>query len=163
MVAEQEKPLPETLKEIYELVKGSLDRQADEGQMLDSKMVQIFSASSIVAGLAGFSVSGGADIDGASATLLTLAFAAYAGVAYTGFRHLKPRTYHLLNYPDIWRKSCRDEPEELHHSVIAKVTENHELNELILDDKAKLLHWVTIAAGAEVLFVGLAVTSVLFG
>ena len=159
----EEKPNPETLEEIYNLVRGSLDRQADEGQMLDSKMVQIFSAASVVAGLAGFSISSGAVMNTPAAVLLFLAFVAYAVVAYVAFKHLTPKTYYLLNYPDVWRKSHSDTPSELHHSVITKVTKEYERNRSTLIDKAVLIRLATAAAGAEVVLIGLTITSALFG
>jgi hypothetical protein len=96
----------ETFKEIYELVKGSLDRQIDEGQMLDSKMVQVFGAASVVVGLAGFSVSGGMS-GPAIGALFTLALVSYSVVAYTAFRQLTPATYQLLNYNDVWRRELK--------------------------------------------------------
>ncbi len=159
----EEKPNPETLEEIYNLVRGSLDRQADEGQMLDSKMVQIFSAASIVVGLAGFSISSGAVVNTPAALLLFLAFVAYAVVAYVAFKHLTPKTYYLLNYPDVWRKSWSDNPSELHYSVITKVTEEYERNRPTLIDKAGLIRVSIAAAGVEVVLIGLAITSTLFG
>jgi hypothetical protein len=163
MGEETRDPKPETLRDIYELVKGSLDRQADEGQMLDSKMVQVFSAASVVAGLAGLSVSGGAPTDAGGAVLLALALVAYAGVAYAALRHLAPVSYWVLNYPDIWRKSWSDEPSELHHSVIAKVVDNYARNDLLLRRKAVTIRLATAATGAEVVLVGLALSSALFG
>jgi len=163
MNEEAREPKPETLRDIYDLVTGSLDRQVDEGHMLDSKMVQIFSAASVVAGLAGLSVSSGVATDKGVALLLVLAFVAYAGVAYFAFLQLAPKTYYLLNYPDIWRKSWSDAPNELHHSVIAKVTESYERNRAILQRKSGMLRPAIVATGAEVVLIGVAVSSALLG
>lgn len=144
-------------------MRGSLDRQVEQGQMLDSKMVQVFGASSVVIGLAGFSVSGGAVRDIAVGVLLVLALMSYGAVAYIAFRDLSPRTYQLLYYPDVWRKSWDEELDELHHSVIAKVVNNYERNSPVLDSKAKALRLAIGAAGIEVVLVGVALVSVIFG
>lgn len=164
-LSEGRKYNPETFKEIYELTRGSLDRQVDQGQMLDAKMVQIFSAASIIIGLAGFSVSGGAVRDVAVGVLLALALAlaSYGAVAYVAFRNLAPSTYQLLYYPDVWRRSWDEEPDELHHSVITKIAGNYERNALVLVGKAKALRIAIGAAGIEVALVGIALISVLFG
>lgn len=162
-LSEGRKYNPETFKEIYELTRESLDRQVDQGQMLDAKMVQIFSAASIVIGFAGFSVSGGAVRDVAVGVLLALALASYGAVAYVAFRNLAPSTYQLLYYPDVWRRSWDEEPDELHHSVITKIVGNYERNSLVLVGKAKALRIAIGAAGIEVALVGVALISVLFG
>ena len=50
-----------TVEALYELVKDVPERQIDGGAALDTKMVQIFSAASIVIGLTALSFSGAPD------------------------------------------------------------------------------------------------------
>lgn len=163
MSEEQSSPKPETTKVFYELTKDLLERQIDNARDLDAKMLQIFSAATIAAGLAGFSAAGLRPLgeEWAVATLLSFAFVAYAATAYVAFRHLAPRRWKRLNYRGFWEEGWHLHPNELQHSIVAKALKNHSANQSMLDSKAVTITYALATTAAQILLTGLALISAL--
>lgn len=154
----------ETVKTIYELVRDVPERQIDNGAALDTKMVQIFSAASVVVGLTALSFASTSARGGWEVTvLLVMAMLAYVATAYVAFQHLKPKRYKRLKVDDIWRYCWQLEPDEVRRTVIAKATEAFAHNAPILDGKAFTLRAILVTFGAEVLFVAIALISARVG
>ena len=165
MSEEQERPKPETLEVFYDLTKDALERQIDLARDLDAKSLQLFGAATVAAGLAGFS---GANLesfgaDWATATLLGMSFAAYAVGAYAVFRQVTPVRWKRIDYADFWLECWDLDANGLRHTVVDRVASNHPDNQEKLDGKARLVRWALLAFSAQIVLIGLAVTSGLTG
>jgi hypothetical protein len=153
-----------TVEALYELVKDVPERQIDGGAALDTKMVQIFSAASIVIGLTALSFSGASAPGGvAVTTLLVMAMMAYVATAYVAFQHLRPKRYKRLKYDSIWLYCWALRPDQARHTVITKATEAFTHNAPILEGKAYTIRAVLITLGSEVVLVALALISARVG
>lgn len=156
--APQERPDAKTMEVFLEVVDGSTERQIDNASALDTKMVQIFGAASLVVGLAGFSsVSGPAAQGGRLVTALFIAgLIAYVLTVGVAFFHLWPREYHRLGPDKLWDE-LHDLPEDdLRHSLIDRIGKDFAHNRRILDGKALTLVIALATSGVEVLLVALA-------
>lgn len=141
----------ETVKTFYELVKDVPERQIDNGAALDTKMVQVFSAASVVVGLTALSFASTAARGGWEVTvLLVIAMLAYVATAYVAFQHLRPKRYKRLKFDEIWRYCWPLKPEEIQRVVITKATEAFTHNAPILDSKSHTIQAVLITFGVEV-------------
>lgn len=155
---------PETVKALYELVKDVPERQIDNGGALDTKMIQTFSAASIVIGLTALSFSGVPTRGGGAVTaLLIFALLAYIATAYVAFLHLTPKRYKRLKFDDIWRYCWKLGPDQTRHTVISKATKAFTHNAPILEGKSYTMRLVLITFSAEVILVALALISVRVG
>jgi hypothetical protein len=153
-----------TVEALYELVKDVPERQIDGGAALDTKMVQILSAASIVIGLTALSFSGASAPGGvAVTTLLVMAMMAYVATAYVAFQHLRPKRYKRLKYDSIWRYCWALKPDQAQHTVITKATEAFNHNAPILEGKSYTIRAVLITLGSEVVLVALALISARVG
>lgn len=161
MSEERTKPDSETLEVFYDLSKDALERQIDNARDLDAKALQVFSAATVAAGLAGFS---GANLDSfgadwAGAALLGMAFAAYAVGAYVAFRQVTPVRWKRINHAEFWEHCWDLDAEELQHTIVAKIADNHPKNQARLDAKAEHVRWALLAFAAQIVLTGLAVLS----
>ena len=86
-----DKPNPKTMEVLYDFLKDAPERQIENAASLDSKMVQIFGAASLVIGLVSFSSGGLAPKDWTVTLLLVSSLLAYAGTTYFTFVRLRPQ------------------------------------------------------------------------
>jgi hypothetical protein len=123
-------------------------------------MVNIFSAASVVIGLAGFSGSNSAPRDAAATVLLIMGVLAYAATAYIAFEHLQPRRWHRsLNVDEWWRLLWYRTEEEARHSILSDLAQNYALNKPLLESKARTIRLALVTTSVEVVLVGLALIS----
>lgn len=146
----------ETLSAILEYTQEAPERQIKDVEALDTKMVQIFSAASIVIGLAG--VSSASLPDGwLISTLLVLAVLVYGLTTLVAFLHLLPRTlYRALLADELWEKFWYEETSTLEHDLVDKIGKAYKCNKIVLQRKAVTIRCGIVTAGLEVLLVGAA-------
>ncbi len=147
---------PDTLDFIYEHVRDAPAEQKRSQESLDSKMVQIFGAASIVIGLAGVTSRGLNAGDTVNALLVgaVLAYVVAAVMALLGLRTRKfRRTFHA---DELWRYYWRDEPTKIKHALVDDISKSYVHNREILRDKARMVSLGLAAAGVEVVLVALA-------
>jgi hypothetical protein len=142
----------ETLDFIFDYTKEGPERQLGDVDALDSKMVQVFSAASVIIGLGGLSGhSGGV----AGAILIALAVVAYVVVGLAAVKHLGVRTFRRSLQADvIWRKLWRYGVSDVKHSIVDDISRAYAHNKEVIDGKARTLQIALIAVAVEVFFVG---------
>jgi hypothetical protein len=147
-------PDPETIKVIYDRLGNVAELQFGDQANLDGKMIQVFSAASVVMGLTGLSASASTKNPTAVAVLLGAALAAYAAVAvFTGIG-VWARQFKALRFgATLWDYEWDQPPEQVQLAVIHKVKGAYDTNRLILEDKGKLLAVAIVATGCEVALV----------
>jgi len=135
---------------VFEHVKDAPQQQLRDADALDSKVVQLFSAGSVIIGLAGLSTKS----QGVSGWFLLLAVL-YVGVAIAAFTHLYGRTYRRsLQADTLWRRAWHRAPMDIKRALIADVQAAYDHNKVVLGDKAKTMAAVIVGLSAEVVFVG---------
>lgn len=152
-----DQPKSGTVEAFCDLVKDAPERQIDNGAALDTKMVQIVSAASVVVGLTALSFSTPTADQGVEVTIfLVMAMLAYVATAYVAYQHLRPRRYKRLKLDAIWRYGWYLEPDEARRVIIKKATEAFAHNAPILEDKSGTIRAALRVFSAEVVLVALA-------
>ncbi len=142
----------ETLTFIYEHIKDAPERQAQDWRDLDSKLIQVFGAASVVLGLGG--LAGAQHHSLAGTLLLLLALAAFALVAAAAFIQLRPQQFAYGRFGDtLWPNSWMDSPSIIRHGIVEVITEASATNKRVFADKATALKVVLAATSAEVALV----------
>ena len=147
-----------TAVEVFlDFVKGASERQVGAAEALDTKIVQIFGAASVVIGLAGFSsASGTTSASPAAVALLSLGLLAYAATAYAAYTHLKPKPFYRPDPDLLWQELWDLPVEDLRHSLVQRVVTDFEHNKPLLDAKANTISYALAFAAVEVGLVVLA-------
>jgi hypothetical protein len=152
-------PDDKTVEFIFEYTKDAPERQASDIESLDTKVVQVFSAASVVIGLLGVSTT---SLRNAPATdpLLALAVASYVVTAAMALYHLYPTEQRRSQHVDeLWLKGWNEEVTHIQHALIEDIREASAFNQNVLRQKRNTLVATVGATGAEVLFVGLTLLS----
>jgi len=147
---------PETVETIFDLVKNAPERQMDNANTLDTKIVQVFSAASVVIGLLGIS-SGNLEQARWISACLVGALSLYGVTAISTFLHLWPKPFRRSLHGDtLWQEAWNMTRIEVHHTVIADVSKAYVHNKSLLRGKAYSLSIAVFATAVEVVLVGLA-------
>jgi hypothetical protein len=150
---------PKTIDVIYERLSGVAESQFGDQANLDGKMVQVFTAASVVMALTGLSAAATTTpIPGVVAVLLGCALAAYAAVATLTGVELRARSFQALRFGStLWDEEWDQSPEQVKVAVITQVKAAYETNRDILESKATVLFWGIVATGCEVALVAAAI------
>jgi hypothetical protein len=152
-----DEPAAETVDFIFQYVKDAPERQLAGVEALDAKMVQIFSAGSVIIGLAG--LTSGSQKP-ASAALMAFAVAAYVAVAALALVHLWARDYRRsLQASELWRKLWASPVADIKHSLVHDIADAYAYNRELMGRKKWTLRLALIAVAAEVVFVGSAIVA----
>jgi len=147
---------PQTVETIFDLVKGTPERQIDNANTLDTKMVQVFSAAGVVIGLLGLSSGNLAHSKWITACLIGALFS-YGVTAGVAFFHLRPKPFRRSLHGDtLWKETWKLTPTEVQHTVIADVEKAYSHNIPLLRGKSRTLRIAVLATAIEVILVGLA-------
>ncbi len=148
-----------TVEFIFEYTKEAPERQGRDIDALDTKMVQVFSAASVVVGLLGVS-SENLDDSPVANGFLALAVVSYVVAAAVALFHLYPKEQRRsLHVEDLWPKGWNQNVKDLQHSLIEDIREVNTFNKNVLEQKRNTLVAAVAATGVEVLFVGLTLLS----
>ena len=140
---------PDSLQFIFEYTKDTPAQQMASGERLDAKAVSIFSAASIVIGVAGLSAF--RDLDAwLMWPLLLSASLTYLFIALITFQTVAPKEWRG-NQHAVWLwKECYDmPPDDIRHSLVADLEEVTKHNEEILKYKSDRVSWSIPAVSAE--------------
>jgi hypothetical protein len=152
-------PKDETVEFIFEYTKDAPDRQARDIESLDTKVVQVFSAASVVIGLLGISRENLSDSAAANA-FLALAVVSYVVAAGVALYHLYPTEQRRAQHvEDLWPTGWDKNVKELQHALIESIRGVNTFNKNVLVQKRNTLVAAVAATGVEVLFVGLTLVS----
>jgi hypothetical protein len=152
------------LEVLFDFLRDTPERQMDNSTSHDNKIVNIFSAASVVIGLAGLSSGSLAPSDWSVTALLILGLGAYVVTAYIAFRGLRPRQFRRSLQPQFWTRSLWGMgADDVRHSILTDVGKAYANNKPLLAAKAASIRMALLATGAEVVFVGLALISACAG
>ncbi len=156
-----DEPAAETIDFIFQYVKEAPERQLAGAEALDAKMVQIFSAGSVVIGLAGLTSGGQAPL---SAIFMAFAVAAYVALSGFAFLQLWARDYHRsLQADELWLKLWASAVPDIKHSLVHDISAAYAHNKSLLFRKRWTLRGATLAVAVEVALVGSAIVARLAG
>jgi hypothetical protein len=155
--ATDERPSPETLEVIYDHLKEVPEVQQADARDLDTKMVQILQAASVVIALAGFATGNLAKVGMPVSIMLIGALLCYVGVAVLVFSSLAPRQFRRSLQGDaLWAYYWNKKPEEVRHALVHDVSKAYLHNRGVLKRKARYLRAAIVVTGVEVALVGAA-------
>ena len=137
------------------LVEGALERQAQDAASLDSKTVQVFSAATIVVGLAGAGkVMGATRLD---RWLVAAAVGAYLVAALAAFIELWVRKLRIRDRPsELYRNHWHESPSVLKHHLIKDIARGFPENERKVRRKRNSLRVVLASTAIEAALIGVA-------
>ena len=145
---------PETLDFIYQHTRDAPEAQMRDVEALDAKMVQVFSAASVVVGLAGLAVS---RVEGntVAASLLMAALAAYMVTTAFALLHLRVRRVRRSFQADaLWPDWWDRQPVALKHGLVKDISEAYAFNNGLMRQKRRTLQGALVALGTEVAAIG---------
>jgi hypothetical protein len=145
----------DTVKLIFEITRDNPERQVADAKDLDTKMVQVFSAASVVIGLVSFADRPSQDswwID----VLIGCLLISYGATALVAFMHLRARQFRRSLYAgNLWREAWDRTPMEIRHALIVDISEAYVHNKPILNQKGRFIQIAVVTTGVEVALVGL--------
>jgi phosphoglycerol transferase MdoB-like AlkP superfamily enzyme len=153
----QGEPIPEpTLNFLFDVMRDAPERQIHDQESLDAKMVAVFTAASVVIGLAGISnvKSGGKWYVNA---LLIAAVLAYLLTAVFAFFHLRTVKFRRSLQADVlWQEYWNEPVSEIKHALLQDISEAYAFNKGVLHSKGRTILIGLAGAGVEVFLVGAA-------
>lgn len=155
-VAQVEQLDSKMVEVVFELTKGAPEQQISSSSSLDSKMVQIFGAASVVMGFLGLSSSN--DLIGGYWWMLVLlvgALASYVFTAVLAFMHLEPKEFWRNLEVSRWLDPLyRDLDEDgFRRLALVDTGKAYTHNNGILKKKARYIRCALASTACEVLLV----------
>jgi len=145
---------PDTLDFILEYTKDAPERQLQDAEAMDSKMMHVLAFASVVLGLAGIS-GGNAQSSGITVGILGIALAAYVIVAASAFYHLRIIRFRRSLQADVlWSQYWQDDVQDIKHSLVDDIWKAYEHNKAIMRNKSKTISLALIAASVQVVSIG---------
>jgi hypothetical protein len=148
---------PQALSFILDWVKDTPERQSRDAEYLNSKVLQIFTAASILIGFVGFSntVAPGPSPsrNPLVAALVVLALVTYLVVTLVTFFTIRTKAFSAARLGDeLWRNYWMDEEDTIKRGLVHAVGEAYTKNEPILRSKGRYIQVVLILTGIEAIF-----------
>jgi hypothetical protein len=146
-----------TLDLLFELTRHAPEVQLRNVDSIDTKIVQVFSVSSVLIGLASLR---GVHHQTVAGILLGIAVVAFLFVAYYVLRTLWATRFRILISPtQLWRDYWADSPDSIKHAVVADIADGYAQNEDVLQQKYRALGRALIGAGVEAAAIGIALVA----
>lgn len=154
--AQVERLTPDMVGEIFELVKEAPEQQINSASSLDSKIVQVFGAASVVMGFLGLSSSN--DLVGGYWWMLVLligALAAYMFTAVVTFRHLEPKEFWRNLEVSRWLSPTYQNLDEdgFRRLAIVDTGRAYTHNNKIIEAKSRYMRCALVSTAVEVFLV----------
>ena len=148
---------PEVVEFIFDQGRRASERQLRDAEALDAKATQLFSAATVIVGLAGFSGRSNAGI-------LTIAVALYLVVAAGALYALWLANYRVTDSPaQLLDRYWNDELLATKYAMVVDMANGFEENEDALGRKRRGVLAVLFFTGVETAVVGAAVIDSLWG
>jgi hypothetical protein len=149
-----EKIKQDALNFIFDYTREAPERQLQDAQNLDNKIAQIFSAASVVIGLAGLASPGPSG--GWADWLLVVGLVFYLITAIVALLSQFPKVqWRSLHADVLWREYWQTEVPKIKHALAENIQKAYGQNNRVLEQKSLAIKVVVVATGAEVLLVGL--------
>jgi hypothetical protein len=151
-----QQPNGATLPILVELMKARVTEQADTVTGLDSKMVQVFAAATVLVGLVAAGVRDYASPRSAT-VLLAIAIGSYAFVALMALIALRVRTVSTFTDPDeLWNRYWNSTPFELRFGLAHVLAQAFRDNRRPLREKVIAVQLGMLATAIEAVCIGAA-------
>lgn len=150
---------------LFDYLKDAPDRLIADASDLDNKMVGIFSAASVVLGLASIGNLGVVSVSGSVRALLICAAAFYLGSAVIALIHFKPVEFgRALHAESMWSRAVANDisVREIKQFVLDSVESEYAANKRVIKRKGRTLFWAVVTVGLEVVCVSGAVIAARF-
>jgi hypothetical protein len=146
---------PETLRLIYEHVRGTPREQLRTEEVLDGKAERNLAVGAIALGLSG--VTGIGDPGAASVYLIAAAGVAFIVLVWFVLRQLWPVQYRVVDDPpNTWNSQRGETPENFMHAIVWDAVASYQVNDDLNGWKAWQVRWQIMALAAEVVLVAAA-------
>lgn len=140
----------ETLSFILDFTKDAPENLIKDAGFLDTKMVNILTAASVVISLGGLSVrgiSGGWYIK----LLLGIALVAYWCVVAMAIKILKPRDFSHSRHADtLWQEHYGQDLADVKHALVQDISMGYAENKNAVKEKAKHIRYALLGLAIEV-------------
>lgn len=148
---------PKALSLIFDWIKDTPERQLCDAEYLNSKVLSIFTAASVLIGFVGFSnaVPPGATASRSIAVtaLVVVALVTYLAVILVSFLAIRTTAFSTARLgEELWLRYWMDDEDTIKHGLIAAIGQASHRNKKILRSKARSVKVVLIFTGAEALF-----------
>lgn len=144
----------ETLEFIFDYTRDAPEKQLQDAKDLDNKIAQLFSVGSIVIGLAGLANLGPST--GGDVWFLLIALGFYVIGAIVALISQFPTVqWRSLHADVLWEEYWQKDVSAIQHALAEDIQKAYGCNNKVLKQKSLMTKAVSIATGAEVLFVGL--------
>lgn len=153
------KPLPETLRAIYNHTRNGPAAQVAAADKIDAKAFQIFSAATVVLGLGTLATP---HLNTASAVLYGFAVAAYAFAAISTWRVVRTRQYQVVEGASRWWPSHELAGSDyVIRQLLETLAQADAYNRQLLDRQGKPLDRLLVEVAIQAIFVAAAVIAAL--
>ena len=147
---------PETLDFLFGQIIEADERQLAAQQSLDHKVIQVFTGSGIVLGLAAFLAT--SDVPVGAIGFLVAAGALFLVLGLVAFWHLWPRRFYIAGHAaDLWDRYWSDSVPDIKHAMVDEAVYAYEQNARALRRQVFTLQAVLALAGLEVTCVAAAI------
>ena len=134
--------------------KSATENQLHDAEILDTKMVQVFAAASVVIGLVGFR-AGIVIIDRRILYVLVGALIVYAAVGVSMFMGLRIRSLRRTFQADtLWPNYWQDNVVGIQHALVQDICDAYAFNKRELDKKSQAILIGLTLTGFEVILIG---------
>ena len=149
-------PPPETVGFLFDQIVEAPERQLAAQQLLDQKVVQVFTGGGIVLGFAAFLAT--SDVPVGAIGFLIAAGALFLVLGLVTFWHLWPRRVYIARHPTtLWRRYWSDSVPAVKHAMVDYAVYAYEQNDRALRRQLFTLQAVLALAGLQVTCVVVAI------
>ena len=142
-------PAPETVDFLFDQIVEGPEQQLAAQQLLDQKVVQVFTGGGIVLGFAAFLAT--SDIPNGAIGFLIAAGALFLVLGLVAFWHLWPRRFYITRHAaDLWNQYWSDSVPDIKRGMVAHAAAAYERNDRVLRQQELTLQAVLALAGLEV-------------
>lgn len=154
-------PNPETLRFIYEHIRGVPRDQQRTGEALDDKVVKCLAAGSIVLGFSAVTTLG--DSGGAVVGFALAALVAFGGLTATAVRQLTPVSYRVTDDRSAWDSQWDQAPADaMQQAIVSDTANSYAINDELNRAKATGVRRALLLLAVEVALVGLSAVASVF-
>ena len=149
-------PPPETVGFLFDQIVEAPERQLAAQQLLDQKVVQVFTGGGIVLGFAAFLAT--SDVPVGAIGFLIAAGALFLVLGLVAFWHLWPRRFYITRHgADLWDQYWSDSVPFIKRAMVEHAAAAYERNNRALRRQVFTLQAVLALAGLEVTCVAAAI------
>lgn len=144
----------ETVDFVFEFTKDAPEQLIRDGEALDTKMVQVFAAASVVMGLAGVTrVSQGGQT--AANWMIVGSLVLYLATAILAFLHLDAKEWRHSRHADtLWPEHWSASVADIRWALVGNFSEAYAVNKAVLAEKASAFRWAVATTAGQVILVG---------